>query len=258
MKLKNVYEIADMVAPFSLSMEECTRFGHYDNSGIQLDCGEEIRAILFSLDLSMRAVEEAKRAGANCIFTHHPAIFTPLRSLRAEGEGRAVLACARAGISVLSAHLNLDAAQEGIDESLMRALGGSSPAAVMEELSCGGYGRVYDVEPLSLEAFAARAERALSTERITAYGDAPVKRVASFCGAGLSEKALAFALEHGADTVVSSDGKHHLLAEAVERGMNVLLLTHYAAEVCGFKRFFETMRERTGLPCFFLADDRLL
>ncbi len=254
MRSKELYEIIDGVAPFSLSKEYIAR-GAYDNSGLLLDCGE-ISGVLFSLDLSFAAVEEAKRLGFNCIVTHHPAIFAPIKCL---GEDSAVLACARAGISVLSAHLNLDVAEGGIDESLMQALGGEQPLAFMEQLSAGAYGRVYDVEKQGFSAFIGRVKSTLGAERIVTYGDGEVKRVASFCGAGFTEGALAFAAEHGADTLVSSDAKHHLITAAVEKDMKLLLLTHYAAEHYGFCRFAEKIKNAMGtVPCTVLTDRRFL
>ncbi len=255
MRSKQLYEMIDGVAPFALSREYISR-GAYDNSGLLLDCGEEITGVLFSLDLSLAAVEEAKKSGYNCIVTHHPAIFAPLKCL---GEDSAVLACAREGISVISAHLNLDAAEGGVDESLMRALGGKQPVAVMEQLSAGAYGRVYDVKKQSFSAFIAQAKGVLAAERVIFYGEGDVERVASFCGAGFTEGALAFAAANGADTLVSSDAKHHLIAAAVERGMKVALFTHYAAEQYGFCRFAEKIKNAMGnVPCAVFTDRRFL
>ncbi len=255
MKLNEIYNAADGLAPFALSKEYIAR-GAYDNSGVMLDCGQEISGALFSLDLSLAAVEEAKKRGCNLIFTHHPAIWEGLKQLD-EAHAPALFACVKEHISVLSAHLNLDAAEGGIDECLMRGLGGKQPLAVMEELSSGGYGRVYEVAPRPLAEFAEEVKRAFETERLVVYGEKPVKRVASFCGGGFTYGALEFALEQGADTLVSSDGKHHLVAEAVERGLNVLLLTHYAAESYGFGQFCTRMQEKLSVPCFFFSDIRL-
>ena len=75
MRLKNIYDAADELAPFALSAEYCDTYGAHDNSGILLDCGEEVTGVLCSLDLSLEAAEQAKRAGANVIFTHNPAIL---------------------------------------------------------------------------------------------------------------------------------------------------------------------------------------
>ncbi len=257
MKLNEIYEIADGLAPFALSKEYIERLGYHDNSGKMLDCGREIEGALFSLDLSCSAVEEAKARGCNLIFTHHPAIWQGVMQLTEEAAP-ALFSCVSEGISVLSAHLNLDAAEGGIDECLMRGLGGNAPLAVMERLTGGGYGRVYDVPPSSLTEFVQKAKERFLTERIVVYGDRPVRRVASFCGAGFSPQAIEFASDAGADTLVSSDAKHHLVAEAAERELNVVLLTHYAAECFGFKQFYARMKEKLGIPCFFFADARLL
>ena len=74
MKLSEIYKIADGLAPKALSDEMCQKYGWYDNSGILVDAGEETESILFSLDLTMGAVEEAIAMGAKLIILHHPAI----------------------------------------------------------------------------------------------------------------------------------------------------------------------------------------
>lgn len=258
MKLREIYEIADGLAPFAISEEFKTKLGFYDNSGIMLDCGREICGVLFSLDLSARAVEEAKRAGMNCIFTHHPAIWNGITQIAEGKDGDTIALCVREGISVISAHLNLDAAKNGIDESLMRGLGGKEPLAVMQEVEGGGYGRVYDVRETSMNVFVDRVRQVFRTKRVVAYGNAPVSRVASFCGGGYDGGAIAFSIRHGADTIVSSDAKHHLITEAVEKGMNVILLTHYAAENFGFLRFAEAVKQQIGIPVAAFTDERYL
>ncbi len=258
MQLKEIYETVDRLAPFALSKEYCAKFGAYDNSGVLVDCGGEHKKLLFSLDLTSEAVRLAEREGADCILTHHPAIFRGLLSVKEGGEGGALLRCIRAGISVLSAHLNLDCAEGGIDDALMRGLNGEAPLAVKDVLSGGGYGRVYDVPETDLSAFSAHIRETFRTSRLLTYGEGRVKRVASFCGAGLGEGELDFAKEHGADTVVSSDAKHHLLVAAAEAGLNTVLLTHYAAENYGFMRFAHRVAEVAGLPAVYFTDERFL
>ena len=255
MQLKNVYEQIDALAPFALSKEYCDTYNFYDNSGILVDCGEDVKGVLCSLDLSARAVEAAKRANANVIFTHHPAIYNPVSRL---ADGEPLTECAKAGISVISAHLNLDSARGGIDEELMFGLGGSA-GKMLHPLSEGGYGHVFSVREETLASFTERIKARFCTERVVVYGDAPVQKVASFCGAGMDESTVAFALAEGADTFVSSDGKHHLIAELVGKGCNVVLLTHYAAENYGFVRFVENLKEKLkGTPVTVFTDERLL
>lgn len=255
MKLLDIYKTINEIAPFSLSEEYCKKFGAYDNSGIILDCGREITGALFSLDCSLRAVEEAKAANAELIVTHHPAIYSPLKELSADNP---VTECAKGGISVLSAHLNLDCARGGIDEMLSEALG-AKKAERMHTLETGGYGSVFNVTKRSLREFLKDAKETFRTDRVLIYGDKPVERIASFCGAGLDEESIAFAQKSGADTIVSSDPKHHLIAGAVENGINVVILTHYAAENYGFEKFYQIIKERCeGVRMRYFTDDRLL
>ena len=75
MKPINLYQIADEIAPFALSKEYCERYGAYDNSGVVLDFGEELTGVVFSLDCSTLAIEEAKKQGANCILPITPQFF---------------------------------------------------------------------------------------------------------------------------------------------------------------------------------------
>lgn len=256
MKLVEIYNRADEIAPFLLSEEYRTKYGFYDNSGILLDCGKEIESVLFSLDCTMRAVEEAKKIHANLLVTHHPAIFDPIKNLPANSP---VTACAAAGISIVSAHLNLDSAEGGIDDSLALALGCRGNAERMHTLSKGGYGSVFTVKEGPLDEFVQKMKETFQTERIVVYGAQPVKKIASFCGAGMDDESVSFAHAHGADTFVSSDPKHHLIAEAVGKGMNVVILTHYAAENYGFKRFYQKIKEKCSLVRMeYFTDERLL
>ena len=66
MKLSEFYAVADQVAPKAISDEFCTRLGWYDNSGVLVDCGEEIKGALFTLDLTNAAIDEALKV----VMTH--------------------------------------------------------------------------------------------------------------------------------------------------------------------------------------------
>ncbi len=261
MKLSEIYQIADELAPKRISDELCEKYGWYDNSGILVDTGEDITGIVFSLDLSLGAIDRAIKEGANLIITHHPAIYGKISKIDYYDEallGKKLIACIRKGISVLSMHLNLDGAKEGIDESLMqavaRAAGGKADLlAVQMPTTDGGYGRAYEVEKTSLGALANGLKRVLSAKRMEMYGETErsVSRVASFCGSGADERAIAFALSQGADVMISSDFKHHVISLALESGLQVVIPTHYAAESYGFQKYYEKISRRVGIPCSY-------
>ena len=259
MKLNELFAELEQVAPLALSREYCEKFGAYDNSGVLIDCGGEITGALFTLDLSAEAVERATELGYNLIVTHHPAIYTGLKNIDFRAPlNRAICECIKRGISVVSMHLNYDAAPFGIDYYLMRGLGGEE-GKTMHNLSCGAYGRVFNIHPTAFSDYVAAVGNTFSTRRKICYGeDRTVRRVASFCGAGCDEQSLAFAVENGADVFVSSDLKHNRIAELVARKICVLQLTHYSAENFGFQKIYSKLSASLSVPSHYYTDESLM
>ena len=270
MTTTQLYKLIDGFALKSLSDEYCANYGAYDNSGILVDAGEDITKVLFSLDLSKSAIHRAVQEGAKAIVTHHPAIYGKISEIRFDDGllGEKLVTCIRKGISVIAMHLNLDCAEGGIDESLQQAVllatetnpEKNTKTSVMHPLSQGGYGRVYCVKEATLQTLAENVGKVLNSEKTIVYGEKTkrIQKVASFCGAGVDEQALAFAKTQGADVVISSDYKHHLIAQALELGFAVIDLTHYASEQYGFKKYYENIRKATELTCIYHVDESLL
>jgi putative NIF3 family GTP cyclohydrolase 1 type 2 len=162
-------------------------------------------------------------------------------------------------------HLNLDCVKGGIDESLMQGVlcaTGSQRGEVeiMHPLSCGGYGRAYGIRETHLNDFAERIKKEFSTNRVNVYanGKTTVKKAASFCGGGAEEQAVEFAVKQGADVIVSSDFKHHVLTLANERNIAVVSLTHYASEHYGFNKFYQKICQGIAIPCEYHTDEEYL
>ncbi len=267
MRLSEIYEIADKIAPKRISDEMCAKYGWYDNSGILVDVNEEITGVVFSLDLTNAAIEKAMKIGANLIVTHHPAIYGKISRIDYHDEGllgKKLITCIRKGISVLAMHLNLDAAAGGIDESLMEGVAlsvGCVPKLQAKQLVMteGAYGRAYEIEETSLSGLAQGLKSTFSTERVEVYGEErKVRKVASFCGSGADEKAVAFATSQGAEVMISSDFKHHVILLALESGLSVITLPHYASENYGFKKYYEKISRQVKLPCVYHEDGVLL
>ena len=260
MKLKEIYAEIDALYPKRLSDEYVSAYGGRDNSGILIDAGKEITGALFSLDFSMGALDAAQAAGANLIVTHHPAIYDPVYRLTADdARGARLLRAVEQGIGVISMHLNFDVASGGIDEHLARALGGTGIIPPQESLSQGGYGRVFPVEQTTFAQFVQALKQTLHTERVFAYGEErAVRCVASFCGAGADASAIAAAKRGGAQVLVSADIKHNHICDALESGLCVVQLTHYASENYGFEKIYANLRDKLGVPCALYRDAQML
>ncbi len=268
MKLSEIYKLADSIAPKALSDAFCKNYGAYDNSGLLIEAGEEIQGVLFTLDLTNASIDEAIEKGCNLIITHHPTIYGKIDHICVSDPnllGGKLVRCLKQGISVVSMHLNLDVAKGGIDEGLMEGVikttgAGMRSCSIMLPVEEGGYGRSYEIAPTKLGVLAEGLKKEFATDRIVVYGDRErtLRHAASFCGAGGDEAGVAFAKKMGADVMLSADFKHHVITLAIESGLAVIALTHYASENYGFKNYYDKIRRQIDVPCIFHTDAELL
>ena len=260
--LDSFFEILDKRAPLELDKKLIER-GDYDNSGIIVRVNDNVKKVLFSLDLSEATLKKAKYFSCDTIVTHHPAIYKPLKNLSTDDySSRLVLAAVRRGINVISMHLNLDVAENGIDASLCQGLGGAECKILDMTDEKNGYGREFSIKPRTLSQMRAWAKRSFCAKRLITYGEprTEIKTVASFCGGG-SEYALSYMQNGGkADLIVTSDMPHHIIKEAMDRGVCVMLLTHYASENYGFNAYYHAIIRDVAenVEMFYFADGRFM
>ena len=253
MKIRDFYEHIDKFAPFKLSDKLCEADGCYDNSGIIIDREGDITGVTFALDFTEKAVDKAIENGSELIVTHHPAIYRGIERI----DGAYVKAI-KNGIGVISAHLNLDCAKDGVDACFARSLGAKNESVVTDFGNGEGYGRIFSVDK-TLKEFADEAESSLDSPCIK-YGDAnkKIKSVASFCGAGLSEKEID---NVKADLYCSADVSHHVIKYALDKGSCVLVFTHYGSEKGGIMNLYKHFLNSKAIidskiKIYFFDDER--
>lgn len=256
-KLDEFFSVLDRYAPLKISHKMIEK-GDYDNSGIIVKCLDEVKSVLFSLDLSKLAVEKAKACGCDTIVTHHPAIYQPIKSLKFDSDTAPLVYAVMNGMNVISMHLNLDMAEFGIDYYLAKALG-ATKETTLDYIDDGvGYGREFDLST-SVRDLVKKLSNELNTDKIIAYGKGEVKKVASFCGGGASY-ALKFVESNiaTADTIVTSDMPHHVIKELIERDKKIIIIPHYVSEEIGFSKFYEEIKKQTGnkIQTYYFDDKR--
>ncbi len=247
----NAYELKDKLnslIPFSIS-EKLINLGYYDNSGVI--CQGEGDKIVFTLDLTKGAIDFATENGCGLIVTHHPAIFTPIKSVSG-----LIADAIKKGIGVVSCHLNADFANCGVDYYLAKGLGAQNEQ-VLEKYDFGGYGRLFEFNG-SLEDFVQKVKKVLGAKNLSVFGktDKTTCKVATFCGAGLDEKTLELAKD--ADIILSADIKHHILLSALSQGKCVVMPTHFATENYGFSLISENFSKTIKEKVYYYQEDTLL
>jgi len=116
MRIRELYDLIDTVAPFRLQEE-------YDNAGLIVgSMDDEVWGVLLCLDVTHETVEEADRVGANLILSHHPPIFKAIKKLDPI-QHSALLAAIRMGMALLAVHTNFDAAPDGLNTFVARRMG---------------------------------------------------------------------------------------------------------------------------------------
>ena len=94
---------------------------------VGLGCGDPDAAVdhvLLAVDCTDAVVEEAERAGAQLVVTHHPLLLRGVHAVRADQpKGRVLMRLVRSGIAQFAAHTNADAAPGGVAEALASACG---------------------------------------------------------------------------------------------------------------------------------------
>ena len=216
MKIKEIYSFLDSIAPFDTAEE-------WDNVGLLVGDGDtDVSCAVVALDCTPDAIRVAQDMGANLIITHHPVVFgqepdappTPLELLLREK-----------GIAAISAHTNLDKAQNGVNSLLCATLGlcahpaDEEPSLMVSELQ----------DPQIFEEFLDCIKSKLGIGYLRAHKATDlVQKVAVCCGSGGDLLSLAHSL--GCDTLLTGDVKHNVFVEADHSDMNLIDAGHYATE----------------------------
>ena len=218
--VQEIFEQIARWAPTELQMD-------FDNSGFLLGHGEkQVRKVLLALDITLPVIHEAEELGVELIVSHHPLIFRPLKSLTDCGAGRKALELAEKGIAAICMHTNLDIAEAGVNDVLIRLLG-AEPEGALDAEGCGRVGTL--PRPMELADFLALCRESLHANGLRYVdGGKPVHRIAVMGGSGGDE--FLDALRQGCDTYVTADVKYHSFLDAAEAGLNLIDADHFCTE----------------------------
>lgn len=218
--VKDIFTQVASLAPLNLQME-------FDNSGFLVGSGKkEVHRVLLSLDITVEVIEEAAELGCELIVSHHPVIFDGLKNVTDDGSGNKVCLLLEKGIAAICMHTNLDIAEGGVNDVLIRMLG-CEPEDAVDPHGCGRIGTLPVPRPMS--EFLPFVKERLQSKGLR-YWDAgkPVSRLAVLGGAGGDE--LCYAIAKGCDTYVTADVKYHIFLDAAEKGINLIDADHFCTE----------------------------
>lgn len=221
MTVQTVFEILNQIAPFDTQMG-------FDNAGVLIGSKKkEVRKIGVVLDVTDEAIDYAVEQGIDLIVSHHPVIFSGLKSI--DGDST-VYRLIKENIGVISAHTNLDAAANGVNQILAQTMEfvDIQPLGLPGETTppMGRMGTLK--QPIPCQAFAEQVNKKLNTRVKFVNTGRMISKVAVCGGAG--EDFIVPALQAGADALVTADVKHHNFLLAKSLGLSLMDAGHFETE----------------------------
>jgi len=225
--------IADLIAWFE-SWANPAWQENWDNCGWQVEPGvlNQTPRVLVCLTPTLAVLQEAIAQGANLIFAHHPLIFSPLKTFRAENWVAQMIQLAWSHhIGIYSAHTNFDQVADGTADVLAQLLN-LQETVPMVLTSGGGYGRVGRLPAtVTLQALLKQVAVQLHPTHLC-YSPAPetqvIQTVAVLGGSGASY--IEAAVSAGAQAYLTSDCKFHQFQASRDQGLVLIDAGHYATE----------------------------
>ncbi len=217
MTVRDIYSFLDRLFPFDTACD-------FDNSGLLAgDFDADVNNVLITLDCTKKAIDKA--IGGNCelIITHHPVIFTPLKAVTADTP---LYKAIRNGISIISAHTNLDMAKDGVGECLCKTINLFNIASF--SASDGFILKKGDHSPVSAADFAKEISGALGGR--VKYTDTHRKIEKVLVCSGSGGEFIADAEACGFDALVTADVKHHQFIAAEKASVCLFDAGHFETE----------------------------
>lgn len=196
----------------------------WDNPGLLIgDPAREVHTVLVALDFDSYTLHEAKTCGAELVVTHHPVIMQPLRHITSP----LLLEAIEGRIGVYAAHTNLDAAKNGVNAALARAVG----LQQAEQIVLDGFPTYGGQVPrCTLQQLLRQVKDGLGVEALRYVGrpDAEAERVCVLGGSG--GDFIPAAAAAGFDVFITADIKYHQAQTAEELGLCVIDGGHFETE----------------------------
>lgn len=232
MLCKDIIEVIERNYSSKYAME-------WDNVGLLAGRdNKEVKRIYIALDATDEVIEDAVRAGADMLVTHHPLIFNGLKRINNQDfMGRRLIQLIANDISCYSMHTNYDVC--GMADLSAEKMGFEN-AEVLEITFeegenqgkiCMGIGKVADVsEEITLSECCDVVKKAFSLSNVKVFGelDRKVKRIAICPGSGKS--VIGEAIKKHADVLVTGDIGHHEGIDSVAQGLSIIDAGHYGIE----------------------------
>jgi len=230
--LDQIVEFLDGILLTSTTPDYPTAF-----NGLQLANTGSVTRIASAVDFSSQAIKATIAEHADLLIVHHGMFWSGTQPLVGPGYRR-LRQLLDADIAVYSSHLPLDRHPQLGNNTLMAKALGLEPSqefARFKDIFIGAQGTC-DIDTSTLVDRARVFSQSNGGEAIATPGigaEQRTRRWAICTGAGASAETHAEATKQNIDTLIVGEGPHWTAVEAMERGITIIYLGHYASETLG-------------------------
>lgn len=219
MTVRDIYAYIDSFAPFESAAE-------WDNSGLLVGSFDSsVTKAVVCLDVTDKVIDFTIKNAAELIISHHPVIFSPQKNFLSNSLP---YKAAVNGISIISAHTNLDKAVDGVNDTLCKVLSLNSIKCPPDV--CEGFLNICELNrEMASTEFADLLKTKLSASVRFCGADRYIKKVGVCSGAGHSFVTEAATL--GCDAFLTGDASYHDFLDAYTLGVSLFAAGHYETEI---------------------------
>jgi dinuclear metal center YbgI/SA1388 family protein len=240
-KIKDIIKIMEDFAPKNLKED-------FDNVGFMVgDKEKDVKRILLALDCTLDVIEEAKEKDIDLIITHHPLLFRKPSSITTETlTGNKIIELIKNDIGLYSSHTNLDSAEKGLNETIVKVLGFKEGILLERNRNSRndneGLGRLVKLEePSILEDLVDIVKEKLNVPFVKVVkGNDKVKNIAIINGSG--SDFFSIAAKKGADCIITGDTTYHYASDYKEMGVSIIDTGHFHSEWIVFQEVINKLK----------------
>lgn len=216
MKRADIYTLINNFAPQELAQS-------WDCSGAAVETEKtEINKVLLALTVTDDVVNQALKQDCDMIISHHPLFFVPFEYKK---------------INIFSAHTNLDLAEGGTTDELIKRLG-------LTKSNENEFVRYVNLpEAISVKDFALKLSKISPNLRFVNTNNIERIKKIGFC-AGSGADFIEAATEDGADAFVTGDLKFHT---ALDSKIVVFDIGHFESEILVLKVFEKLLKDKVEI-----------
>jgi dinuclear metal center YbgI/SA1388 family protein len=233
----------------------------WDNPGLAVgDPDADVSRVAFALDANEDTVSRAADAGCALLVTHHPIIFSPMKTIHEDVPAqKTVMSAIRKGVALYAAHTNWDASPEGVNFCLADALGLKEleqlepPQVKNGSFGIGAVGKF--AAPITMAECMQLLALRWCLVNFMGFGDSSRMISKAAVGGGACGGMWRRALDLGADVFVTADIAYHDRNDALSMGLSLISTDHGEMERAALPALKKIVEIETGLETVLLKEE---